>query len=402
MKNKLKVAIICVLPLDPLREVLGLTKVHPVVAPWVTSLISILRLRDDIEVNVISYAPSWKKGYYFTHENVNYYLVRKFLPPLQKIISFGGKFFDFLNRKALLFTAKKTVNKINPDIVNLIGTEHPICEVILNIDRPSVVSIQGFIFLADKFTADKNIYKKQLDIETSIFKSKRNFVVQCNFMPDLISQFNPAANFYFCQYPFVKPVSDIVGKTTKNDILFAARVTQHKGIEDFLLTLKMLKVRFPDFSARIVGKPESIAYENKVKSLIKEYELENNITYLGYLQNYSDLYSVMAESKVYVLPTYHDAIPSSVIESMYLGTPVIAYNVGGLPDLNKEQENCLLVEKGDIEGLVEKIMLVLGDQDLRKKLVSNGQNFVNQEFDDKKLADNLVGIYNSILLKISQ
>ena len=56
---------------------------------------------------------------------------------------------------------------------------------------------------------------------------------------------------------------------------------------------------------------------------------------LGFLKSQQDIYEHAIHSRIYVLPTYHDIIPGTIIESMFMKLPGIAYAVGGIPELNE-------------------------------------------------------------------
>jgi glycosyltransferase involved in cell wall biosynthesis len=102
-----------------------------------------------------------------------------------------------------------------------------------------------------------------------------------------------------------------------------------------------------------------------------------------------------------VLPTHHDVIPRSIIESMYIGTPVISTNVGGLPDLNLHEQTCILVEKNDVNQLAESIFDLLNNKHLQEQLVINAREMVFRDFNVQTIADRLIEIYREKLVQNS-
>ena len=67
-----------------------------------------------------------------------------------------------------------------------------------------------------------------------------------------------------------------------------------------------------------------------------------------------DVFKEAIKAKICVLPTYYDVIPGTIIESMFMKIPVVAYAVGGIPTLNDNVETVRLVDKYDINGLAKE------------------------------------------------
>ena len=80
-----------------------------------------------------------------------------------------------------------------------------------------------------------------------------------------------------------------------------------------------------------------------------------------------------APRKISVLPTYNDMYPGTIIESMFLGIPVVSYNVDSNPEINDKYEAIRLVEVGNIESLAESIYTLLIDDSQRQHLEVMGK-----------------------------
>jgi glycosyltransferase involved in cell wall biosynthesis len=66
--------------------------------------------------------------------------------------------------------------------------------------------------------------------------------------------------------------------------------------------------------------------------------------------------------------------------------PVIATNVGGIPELMKDEETGFLVEKGNAEEWIEKVLLLINDKEKRETMGNAGRNFVENNFNWDKIA----------------
>jgi len=81
---------------------------------------------------------------------------------------------------------------------------------------------------------------------------------------------------------------------------------------------------------------------------------------------------------------------------MYLGVPVISYAVGGIPELNDERESLVLVNKGDVAAVAEKIIQLLADEVYRGKLSANAKITVGKFYDDEKIYNDIIYIYQEL------
>ena len=83
---------------------------------------------------------------------------------------------------------------------------------------------------------------------------------------------------------------------------------------------------------------------------------------------------------IFINTTHFDNTPVSVIEAMALGLPVVSTNVGGIPFLLTDNENALLINDNDTDGMVRAIKRLIGDDNLRNRIVTNAR-LVVADFD---------------------
>jgi len=109
---------------------------------------------------------------------------------------------------------------------------------------------------------------------------------------------------------------------------------------------------------------------------------------------YSKLVEIYNMADVFVLPTLYEGMPMTVLEAMACGLPVVAYNVGGLPDCVFDDINGYLVKPGDLKDLVEKIKLAYEN---RERLGKNGRLLVEKIFNINYVAKRYIELYESML-----
>lgn len=120
----------------------------------------------------------------------------------------------------------------------------------------------------------------------------------------------------------------------------------------------------------MVGPKKDNSYENCV-NLAKELGIKDRITFTGKLDK-KDWISLSNNYNIFINTTNVDNLPVSVIEIMALGLPVVSTNAGGLKYLHKNESDALLVNCNDISSMSDKIISIIENPALSKKLSENG------------------------------
>ena len=81
--------------------------------------------------------------------------------------------------------------------------------------------------------------------------------------------------------------------------------------------------------------------------------------------------------RTFVLPSRIEGLPTTVLEALVLGVPVIASNVGGVLDIIRNGKNGLLVPPGDVKTLSRAIMRLIDEEGLRKRLILEGYKTIS-------------------------
>jgi len=189
----------------------------------------------------------------------------------------------------------------------------------------------------------------------------------------------------------------------KYDLVFAGRLVKNKGIFLLLSAIKYIK-QTKSRLARRSNQP-SIAInliiigagplEEKIKRYIKKNKLEKNVEFAGWLPTTKDVAGIYNQSKIMVMPSFNEGGPRVTLEAMACEIPVITSKVGIMIDIIKHEENGLFID-WSVENIAEKILLLLGDEDLRKKIAENGYQTV-QQFERKKAIKNYAESYKKLL-----
>lgn len=133
--------------------------------------------------------------------------------------------------------------------------------------------------------------------------------------------------------------------------LLIARLLRAKGLREFAAAARIVKQRHPQAVFRIVGGADPSPDRVEVAE-VQRWHGEGIVQYAGAA---SDVRQALAECHVYVLPSYHEGMPRTVLEAMATGRPILTTDVPGCRDTVLNGENGFLVPKGDVAALAERI-----------------------------------------------
>lgn len=175
-------------------------------------------------------------------------------------------------------------------------------------------------------------------------------------------------------------VTDFDFKTEKKSenfvrLLFVGAIGKLKGERDLIKALAMLRDKNLNLKVSFLGYGAE-----SLKSYCDELKITDFIEFLGAV-SLEERLGFFEKADVFVLPTYAEAMPMSVIEAMAAGLPVISTNVGGIPELIEDGENGFLFECGDVSALAEKILLLAEDKNLRQKVGKKAREKARKQFD---------------------
>ena len=117
---------------------------------------------------------------------------------------------------------------------------------------------------------------------------------------------------------------------------------------------------------------------------------------LGYIENDRILSLAYSAADLYVTPTLDDNLPHTAMESLSCGTPVVGFEVGGVPDMVRNGVSGFVVPKGDTVALRQAILRVLDNPTLRAELAANARRIAVEEYGLMTLARRYLELYTSV------
>lgn len=176
-----------------------------------------------------------------------------------------------------------------------------------------------------------------------------------------------------------------------------ARLVEKKGIRYAILAIKELMKEYPNIQYRIIG---SGHLENELKALVSSFGLENNVTFLGNLEDDS-LIEELRTATMFILPCIRaengdmDGIPVSLMEAMYSGIPVVSTRISGIPELIENGQEGILIEPKNSKQLSNAIKTLLEDKNLRTKLGENGKRKIETQFNIYNETAKLIDVWKN-------
>ena len=162
-------------------------------------------------------------------------------------------------------------------------------------------------------------------------------------------------------------------------VLFVGRLSAPKGIYDLFDAIPRVIERHPEARFVLVGVAERDAMEPVIRGEAARRGIAARVTFLGPLEG-GDKAAVFVTSKMIVVPSWTEAFPLVIPEAMAAGLPVIAAAVGAIPDFVQEGEDGFLVAPRNPTELADRICLLLGDEELRRRISERVRERAPREF----------------------
>ena len=180
-----------------------------------------------------------------------------------------------------------------------------------------------------------------------------------------------------------------------NLLLFVGRISAGKGLHILMESLQYLK---ENVRLVIIG-PQDWDI-NYYQSILKIIEKENRkgkheIRYLGALEPV-ELVEWYQKATLFILPSFIEGFPVTILEALACETPVIATLVGGIPEIIQNYETGILVPRSDCKSLAEAIQYLLENKDVRLKMAHKGRKRVIREYSIDNACKKLCAIYNQL------
>lgn len=168
--------------------------------------------------------------------------------------------------------------------------------------------------------------------------------------------------------------------------LMIARIIRDKGVIEYLEACRILKQKYPYIRCMLVG-----AFDSNPSALRME-EIEPYLPYIEYCGEQTDVKPFIQQCTTYVLPSYHEGLPKSVLEAMSIGRAIITTNAPGCRETVVEGENGFLVQVKNSNQLAERMEYMVLHPELQQEMGKNSRKLIEEKYDVKKVNEEIAYI----------
>lgn len=424
----LKVLWVCNVPIPMIADDMGVNV--PNICGWLTGFANAIIENDDIELHIsfpqlgLKNMKSGKTG------KISYYAFSQ--PRLLGLLPVENQ----LNATPEMNQhIKQIIQSVNPDILHIFGTEYPHSLVAVEaFGKPdkTIVNIQGlpsFYWMhfnhgipqyeLKRFTLSNiirgNLLKQAAKLrqrgiaEIEVIKKVRNVIGRTDWDEACTTQINSDIRYFFCNESLRDSFYDGIWSyevCEKHSIFVSQAATPIKGIHFMIRAMPEIIREFPDTHLYVAGnnpiKTDTIyeklkisSYALYLKSLIKKFNLEDKITFVGNL-NEIEMKSRFLKSNVFISPSSIENSPNSLGEAMILGVPCISSDVGGVKNLIEHQKEGFIYQSDAPYMISYYVKKYFKHPDLAKKMGSAAQFHALSTHSRNNNLKTLLNIYKEI------
>lgn len=386
----------------------------------ITSIEKKYRIEDDIY--------SIPTIYNFINFNKFDNFTNKILSIICSIYSFCEFIFPF--DIYVFFKSRKIIKKINPDLVHFhnfkkISFSPLIWMRIFKV--PTVLSIYDYWFFCPNETLldyNRNVCKeyhgfkclhcvKKVPTKYKFFfplrkyffnfflKNINAFIFLSNASLEIGKRYGfPEKKLIFIPQIFEKheDINDEETKTEKNSILYVGWIQYRKGLHILIKAIVEIKKFFPDVKLYVVGEIEKVEkdYVEEILKNIKEMRIERNVIIVGKITP-EQVKNYFRKAEILVIPEqWENMSPVVLVEGMYNKKAIVASRIGGIKEFIEDGKSGFLCEPKNFKEFAEKIIILLKDKDLVKRMGENAFEKAKKIWNDEENVKKIIMLYRRL------
>lgn len=296
--------------------------------------------------------------------------------------------FYFLWQLYLYFWYKKVFKKIKPEVVNIQSRDDWIAATLAA--KKLKIKILWTDHMDFRSWVLQNIEIKYKNIIAKVILKIASSVDQIIFISDYeYSHFKKITKKYkFQNLTIIKNGAiDSIDKyrntrCISHRICYVGRLEDYKGINELIDAYNMVRSSHPDSALEIYG-------QGSLSEFCRNHQNEQ-IRYHGFT---SDPLKAIAESEIFILPSYREGLSLSLLDAIMLGKTIIATNIDGNPELVEDRINGLLVKPKNTKLLADAMNKILSNRALSEKFSKASRLKYEKEYDFADIIKNNIHHY---------
>lgn len=284
----------------------------------------------------------------------------------------------------------------NIDIVHVHGSDivsskrkYFYCKLVKNFDCKIIYHFHGAMFLAN-YPKMSSKWKKRI----------KKLLEECDLIICLseacknnITEIAPCSNIKVVPNSIRLPEIGRLEKNADNSVqlTFLGVIGERKGVFDLLIVVKRLIEDGYNININIGGLGEVDRLLKKIDSL----GIMHRVQYLGWVrEKEKDL--LFRKTDIFILPSYGERMPMSILEAMSYNIPVISTFVGGIPEVVSDGEVGFLIRPGDLDALYHHLASLVQNEKLRNEFGHKGGLLVKSKHNIDLVSQEIDSIYNTL------
>lgn len=252
-------------------------------------------------------------------------------------------------------------------IIHIHATSFP--DFYKNSNRVFKILIKKILNMSDKTII---LSKNQISFYKSILDDKKIMVL------------NNTVDFNKYNKDVLKNHKDIV-----EVVFIGGKEAKRKGIEDIIKSIQVLK----DKKIKIIILGD---VDKRYISICKSKDIDKYVEFKGFVTEL-DKINILNKSDIYILPSYAEGLPISILEAMSAGLAVVSTFVGSIPDVIEIGENGYLINPGEYKKLAYFIKFLAENEEIRKKISRNNKEKIRNFYSIDVLEKKLNSLYDELV-----
>lgn len=178
-------------------------------------------------------------------------------------------------------------------------------------------------------------------------------------------------------------------RSRAQQLLYAGRLAAEKGLPVLFESLRMLLARGYEFQLTLAGGGDD---RGALEELARQLGIHKHLVFAGYLTQ-EQVREHLRQSDIFILPSFAEGVPVSLMEAMACGVPVLSTYVGGVAELVENEHTGLLVPAGDSAALSEAIARYFDDFELRQRVSRQARQKIIAGFNLDTEVDRLAELF---------
>ncbi|UJH92496.1 glycosyltransferase family 4 protein [Antarcticibacterium sp. 1MA-6-2] len=209
---------------------------------------------------------------------------------------------------------------------------------------------------------------------------------------DLVEHFGVAKSKIFVVHNALHR-AEIINTGNPDQVVYAGRLDAVKGLLTLIKAMSIVVKDYPSVKLHIVGDEKTGDQVEKIKEMVKDLKLTENIIFRGNISR-NQVLKEFSKAWFTIVPSHVEAFGYVVIESFSVGTPVVGSKTTGISEIIRDKKDGFLFRVQNFNELAEKMILLLKDHNLRNEMSINCKRNFEENFELSSSVERLNKILN--------